>query len=110
MELKDFVAETLKQIVKGVKAAQQSKDCEGASVNPKGFVLNISSGQTQRVSDPKPREIDFDVALMVVEGSEKKAGLTVWGIGGGLSANSSNTSVSRIRFSVPVILPAPTRG
>jgi len=77
MDLETFVAETIEQIVKGVKTAQQSKDCDGASVNPKGYVKSLASGQRQRAGDPKPRENEFDVALMVVEGSEKKAGLTV---------------------------------
>jgi hypothetical protein len=108
MDLETFVAETIKQIVSGVKAAQKSEECEGATVNPREAFTSLSRGKMEGV--PMAREITFDVALMVVEGSEKKAGLTVWGIGGGLSANSSNTSVSRIGFSVPVILPAPKRG
>jgi hypothetical protein len=35
MELKDFVAETLKQIVEGIVVAQQDVKEKGAMVNPK---------------------------------------------------------------------------
>ena len=55
------------------------------------------------------QKLEFDVAVTATEGSEKKAGIGVamamFGAGGQASSNTMNTSISRIRFTVPVILP-----
>jgi hypothetical protein len=101
MDLETFIAETLRQIVKGVRTAQEHDDCKGAFINP-----SPSPGQGHRLVKP----IEFDVALTVTEGSEKqgKGGIgiaSVLGIGGQASSTTASTSVSRIKFEVPVILP-----
>jgi len=94
MNLKDFVSETLKQIVDGVKDAQTSAQAKGAIVVP-------------YTNDAE--KVEFDVAVTAVEGTEKggKAGLSVWSIGGSVSGKieSSTSTVSRLRFSVVVELP-----
>ena len=55
------------------------------------------------------QNIDFDVAVTVVEGKETggKAGISVWSIGAGVSgkSESSSSTVSRIKFEIPVELP-----
>ncbi len=93
MDIETFVSETLRQIVKGVQTAQEHDDCKQARVNPAA----------------RMKTIEFDVAVMVTEGNEKKAGIGVFtgafGVGGQANTNTANSSVSRIRFSVPVILP-----
>ncbi len=98
MDLETFVSETLQQIVKGVKTAQRHADCQTARINPvdqQGFV--------------HVKDIEFDVAVTVTEGAEKKGGIGVFsgvlGVGGQASSNTASSSVSRIKFSVPVILP-----
>ena len=109
MELETFVAETLRQIVKGVRTAQQSEDCKGSYINPGGKVVNVD-GSFHSSSPPKPCNIEFDVAVTAVEGTEKKGGIGVvagvFGIGGQSASNMTNSSVSRIKFGVPVVLPA----
>lgn len=98
MDLETFIAETLRQIVKGVKAAQQHEDCKGAQINPSHGVMIDTI-----------KQIEFDVAVTVMEGSEKKGGIGVFtgafGIGGQANVNTANCSVSRIKFEVPVLLP-----
>ena len=101
MDLETFIAETLRQIVKGVKEAQHHEDCKGAVINPLGPPGHGSQVATE--------QIDFDVALTVSEGSEKQAkgsiGVAFFGIGGQGSSTTGSSSVSRIKFSVPLILP-----
>jgi len=93
MELKDFVSQTITSIIEGVREAQASAQ-DGAYVNP--------------VMAARP--IEFDVAVTVTETTEKKGGggIAVAGFikaeGGGLTS-SANSSVSRIKFHVPVTLP-----
>jgi hypothetical protein len=109
MDLETFIAETLRQIVRGVETAQQHNDCKGAKISPKGKMLNMSS-KTCSATDPAPRQIEFDVAVTVSEGSEKKAGIGVFsgvfGVGGQANSNAANSTISRIKFTVPVILPS----
>jgi hypothetical protein len=117
MELKDFVAQSLHQIVQGVKEAQATDT--GAVINPR---IDDSSGSNPdalkkagrlfEVSSRLPiEEVDFDVAVTVEEsgqaGGKIGAGIKVLGLEAGMSGASEtrNSSVSRIRFSVLVKLP-----
>jgi len=94
MEVKDFVSETLKQIINGVADTQKYAKEKNAVVAP------YHSCQ---------EKVDFDIAVTVVEGKETggKAGISVWSIGAGVSgkSESSNTTVSRIKFSIACDLP-----
>ncbi len=100
MDLETFIAETLRQIVKGVKTAQEHEDCKGGQINP----------YLDRERSISIKQIEFDVALTVTEGTEKQGkgnlGIaSVFGVGGQASSTSANSSVSRIKFEVPVVLP-----
>jgi hypothetical protein len=96
MDLETFIAETLRQIVKGVRTAQEHQNCALALIN-------------ETIKVDKSRLIEFDVALTVTEGSEAKAGIGVFsgvfGVGTQANTSAANSSVSRIKFSVPIILP-----
>jgi hypothetical protein len=98
MDLETFIAETLRQIIKGVQTAQHHDDCKEAQIHP-----------VHRDGTVRMRDIEFDVAVTVTEGSEKKGGIGVFtgafGIGAQANANTANSSVSRIKFGVPIILP-----
>ncbi|MGD0078045.1 MAG: trypco2 family protein [Sedimentisphaerales bacterium] len=87
MQLKEFVSETIKQIIEGVKDAQQAAQTKGAVVVPYSQV---------------EEKIEFDVAVTAVEGTETsgKAGISVWSIGAGVSgkSESSTSTLSRIKF------------
>jgi hypothetical protein len=99
MDLEHFVAETLRQIAAGVKRGQESAKEHGAQVNP-------NYGSVALANLPR---IEFDVAVTVVEASGQKGGggLVVgpFALGGQASSDASNTSISRIKFAVPMDLP-----
>lgn len=112
MELRDFVAESLKQVVDGVINAQEYSKQKGASINPNGLIKHPSTGYIASPGThqlPIPQVIEFDVAVTVSEGSEAKAGIGVFGgaIGIGTQAKieDGNMTVSRIKFSIPVLFP-----
>lgn len=98
MDLDTFVAETLRQIVKGVQTAQQNPDCKGAKINPARSVNTVQC-----------KQIEFDVAVTVMEGMDKQGkgniGVALFGIGCQATSTSANSSVSRIRFEVPITFP-----
>ena len=107
MELKDFIAGTLVQIVEGVHAAQKQVVELGGNVNPyyrketPGFGTNYKPSEVQNVS--------FDVAITAQENSASKGGGGVVVVGIALGkrneSSDSSTSVSRVAFTVPLGLP-----
>lgn len=117
MELKDFIRDTLLNIVQGVKEAQDACGIEGAIISP------MDAGQLgHKVQVGKKihyvQIVDFEVILG--EGRTKEAEATDKGvisvvlssIGFGVEANKSNKQEEKnkaqtcIKFSVPVILPS----
>lgn len=116
MDLQEFVEQALTQIVAGVAAAQKSTALYRAKVAPElsttgkdaaaqGFLHCADYGLAQIVQ--------FDVALTVVETAAKKGGIGIYAgpisIGGSGQSDSEKSSVSRVRFSVPLALPTDTK-
>ena len=111
MELKTFVAETLKQLIDGIKTAQEYAKKEGAIVNPnerfmysdnKEYAISTTTGLRAQV-------IDFDIAISAQESDQYKGGVGIFvgpvGIGTQGHAEFTDSSVNRIKFSLPVYLP-----
>lgn len=92
MELDEFVRRTIEQVITGVSQA-----CKHAKENG----AMITSNRLQ--------PIEFDVAVTTTEGSESKksGGIAVWGLGLNAQGRNemTNSSVSRIKFTVMVALP-----
>jgi hypothetical protein len=110
MDIKDFVSETLKQVIAGVKDAQEFAMDNGAMVEPERAATSQKMGEpTQYVGKGSIKEVAFDIAVTAQEstGQEGKAGLRIpyLDFGGGLSAEQANATVSRVRFAVDVRLP-----
>ena len=116
MELKTFVTETLNQIIDGVKDAQKNSAQQGGEVNPPIFT-RPDKGQDRLqhmdIASALVQEVSFDVAVTAVEGTQTKGGIGVFigvvGLGSQGQSNTSTQSVSRIKFSVPIMLPSSKR-
>jgi len=100
MELKEFVSGTLVEIIEGVKEAQSKtmdRAKHGTYVNPGCQGANST------------RPIEFDVAVTAVEGQKTKGGVGIFvgpvGLGSHGQSEVQNTSLSRIKFTVPIVLP-----
>jgi hypothetical protein len=111
MNLKTFVAETLKEIIDGVVEAGQYYVGKGGEVNSLHIVYRNSEGSQlmDRRNGQIAQMVEFDVALTAAEGTETKGGIGVFagavGLGSQGKSDSSNSSVSRVKFSVPILLP-----
>ena len=112
MDLKDFVAISLEQIIDGVKIAQENSKEAGALINPHSlFIFTDNRGEdTEHIFSLSERTVEFDVAVTAIEEDKAKGGfgLVVAGlIGAGVQGgfNTTNSIENRIRFSVPVYLP-----
>lgn len=113
MELKEFVSQTISQIIEGVNEAGEMAKNHGATVNPH-IVSSASEMGKQGMlwGGGQPIQIiKFDVALTVTQGTGTKGGIGivtgVVSLGSTGESQSANTSVSRVQFSVPIALPVP---
>lgn len=114
MELKDFVKTALIQLTEAVSEAQEATRETGALINP-GISRETAISGTQMYNtaarhDPTEHPIqmvEFDAAVTVTETGEADVGarISILGavIGAGGAAGSESTSVSRIKFTVPVV-------
>lgn len=112
MELKDFVKETIVQIVKGIDEANATLSERNAFVASSNFQTNKDikyatdkEGRCHYVTD-----LDFDVAINAQKSKALEGGggieiLSVLKLGGKSSNENLNSSTNRIKFTLPLALP-----
>ena len=118
MKLQEFVTETLTQVLAGVQDAQTKIETDDYDPTRSAKISPPISTTAERLESKGYRidayerpvqNIEFDVAVTVNETMEAKggAGLLVATIGLGARAEvgSTDTTVHRIKFAVPVVLP-----
>ena len=116
MDLKEFVAESLRQIMEGVTEAKEHGSNIGAEVNPfadlgsynrypEGVIFRHMEGKGGQYA----QNVSFDVAVTTIEESHTKGGaklaVAVFSAGAGKEKDRTDSSVSRVKFTVPVFLP-----
>jgi len=106
LELDEFVSQVLRQIVKGVKTAQDEVAGQGGKVNP---AMDSGAGAWDRETGTPIQEVRFDVAVSAAEGTKTKGGVGVviatFALGSHGQSEASHSALSRITFSVPLLLP-----
>ena len=112
MDLKDFVGQALADIVQGVLDAQSALGTNGTYINPQ---LSTQQGDLQKhgnlvsIQGQPVQRVEFDVAVTAAKakGTKDGIGVVVGVIALGSKGHSSaeSSSVSRIKFSVPITLP-----
>jgi len=111
MNLKDFVRDTLTQIVDGVIEARKILVEKNADVNPIGghFDQAALGGKQWSFEKGITEFVNFNVALTQEDATGTKGGIGVFLGGVGLGAQgrseASSGSLSRIEFRVPILLP-----
>ncbi len=110
MELQQFVTETLIQIVEGVQDAKADVRSAGGEINPE--LMSAGKDQMVSTSNRMVQLVDFDVAVTVSEGTGTKGGggifVGAFGLGAQGESTAASSSVSRIKFQVPISLPHPS--
>lgn len=119
MQLKDFVAGTLTQLVEGVVAGHNAVYQLGGRVNPVLSLIKDGVSLQKAPSGYLPPSsssseysttfVDFDIAIIASEDSSSKGGFGIFvgaiGAGAAGQATSASSQHSRIKFSLPVALP-----
>lgn len=114
MELRDFVKESLIQIVQGVGDAQTELNGSKSSgaISPEvrnNWATMESKGVLLSQAGSPIQVVEFDVSVTTTEGTGTKGGIAIavgfLGLGSQGQSTQSNANVSRLKFSVPVLLP-----
>ena len=112
MNLREFVSESITQLMQGVQDADKKAKEMDSIVNP---IIHGPRADAPANILPKGNSsaifyVDFDIAVTATEKDEigGDAGLKVAGIGGQLrgATGSENSQLSRMKFTLPITLPA----
>jgi hypothetical protein len=110
MQLKEFIAETLVQINDAVVDAQNRVRSSGGVVVPHSADVWGTATERKKTKSGDVQEVAFDVAVTTSDAVEKNAGggvfVAAFRVGGQRSSTVENETVSRIQFSIPIVLPA----
>jgi hypothetical protein len=110
MNLREFIGEALSEIIAGVADARGNAAEHGAQVG--SDELYGHTKEAGIVTDSKSRTVslvEFDIALANADSKDTKGGIGVFlgtvGLGSQGASHGETSSHSRIKFSVPVVLP-----
>lgn len=108
MNLEDFIKTALTEIVAGVAAARTEMQKHGGNA---GSIASYGDSKGVR-TDAEGRQIqlvEFDIALADASSTDTKGGIGVFlgavGLGSQGASHGESTTTSRIKFSVPLVLP-----
>lgn len=113
MKLYEFITDSLKSIIKGIKESQEFAKANGAGINPEIGKWDFNKAMTTYDGNKDGARaistIDFDIAVTTSNTKESggESGINVYSLklGGKLSDTDKNESVSRIKFTVNVAFP-----
>jgi len=113
MDLKEFTRETLIQIVDGIVEADPVLSNHNAFVPVSNFRSNgtFAMSYSENGAEHNVINVDFDVAVSVQETSDRNNGaqislLQIASLGYSNDKSLANQTVSRVKFSIPLALPA----
>lgn len=113
MDLKDFISQTLIQIAEGVSDSAKRVVELGGQVNPHLMGEQKEMGRHGILwgSGHAVHVVGFDVALTVNSGTGTKGGIGIFAgavtLGASGESRAENSSVSRVNFTVPLLLSRP---
>ena len=108
MDIKEFTKETITQIVSAVCEANELIAGAGASIPTE----RIYGSQVVTDNENRQRNIvnvEFDVAVSAVESAKVGGGagikVATFNVGLGANSQNENSTVSRVKFTLPLVLP-----
>lgn len=112
MNLEEFVAESLTQIVNGIVKAQAGVSDTPALINPhmRSTSGEHTIGEAEGRGGQPVSYVAFDVAVTTTKATGTKSGIGILvgsiGLGSQGKTDKSKGSESRIQFKIPVLLPS----
>lgn len=112
MNVKEFVRETLTQILQGVHEAQVGHPPAPGDAN--AATRGTTAGEVNPTWRPEPTPVEFDLSVEAVDRAGERGWslevASVFGVSRGDGDTSARTTSNRVRFSVPIRYPRPGAG
>lgn len=113
MDIKDFIKESLLQIVDGITEANTALEAKGASIPISVGGEGVWATLVKEGKDKHTKyimRVDFDLAVTVTQSDNLKAGggisiASLVNAGTTCENSSQSESVSRIKYTIPLELP-----
>lgn len=109
MVLNDFIKTALVQIAQGARDAETEFEKMGGAVNPKHVTGPGSYTYSEDNAPIRVNHVKFSLAISVSEGSESKksGGASLRVVSGevGKTTETIHSSVNKIEFEIPIVLP-----
>lgn len=104
MELKDFIKGTISDIAIAIKELNNEKSDMGLLVNPNNYDCIIKDEYS--IGDGRVvKDIEFNLSISASDTTEAGGGIKINVLKAGINNETSNSTVSIIKFSIPVVLP-----
>jgi hypothetical protein len=115
VELRDFISNSLIQLIDGILNAQAYAESKGAKINPTDrFPSDFEKMSRTEKEFRLVHVIEFDVAVAVTENKQLAGGIGIvvpeLNLGYQGKIDRSKNAISRIQFSIPIILPTQKQG
>jgi hypothetical protein len=105
MELKDFVKGTISDIALAIKELNDEKSNIGLLVNPNNYD-QIKANEFLFIGDGRlVKDVEFNLSISASDTTEAGGSLKINVLKAGISNEANNSTVSTIRFSIPVVFP-----
>lgn len=103
MELRDFIKGVITDISTAISELDKELSSTGLVINPanRDGVSTYDSLNTGRAI----KEVEFNLSVSASDTKEKGGGIKINVVNAGISAETSHTTVSTVRFSIPVAFP-----
>lgn len=112
MDIKDFIKESLLQIVDGISETNEALKEKGAYIPTRMVVGEGVWGTIDKETNTTRHfmRVDFDLAVTVTQSDKIKAGgglsiASVLNAGASSEDSSKNEEISRIKYTIPIALP-----
>ena len=110
MELQEFIKTALTEIVAGVAEASELTRVHGGKAGSMKLYGNVEDNKIMTDENSRPvTPVEFDIALAEASSKDTKGGIGVYlgtiGLGSQGALHGEASTHSRIKFTVPVVLP-----
>ena len=104
MELKDFIKGTISDIALAIKELNAEHGSDGLLVNPRGC-YSIPNAFASTADDRLVKDMEFNLSIGASDTTEAGGGLKINVLKAGISNETNNSTISTVRFSIPVAFP-----
>lgn len=108
MLLRDFIKNTIFEIIEGVKISQIEipEIHKGVMVNPPYPYKDCTVRQNNAPATHDLTKISFDISVTTTESKEKKLNGGIEVISGGINSSNENSKANRVQFDLKILLPS----